>query len=159
MKNLLATIAAASTLAQGGTLFLGAYPNSVIVFDEQKGQIADRIHLDTGLPTSMRLSLDRKKIYVTTNDNSGVEVIDVATHKVLNHFVLNTPTVRYRFNGGTADPGDKVFYTVTTEMKKLVDLYEIGKPKYTVIDLAQQKIVRTVDIPPKDENANAGGGG
>jgi len=159
MKNLLATIAAASTLAQGGTLFLGAYPNSVIVFDEQKGQIADRIHLDTGLPTSMRLSLDRKKIYVTTNDNSGVEVIDVATHKVLNHFVLNTPTVRYRFNGGTADPGDKVFYTVTTEMKKLVDRYEIGKPKYTVIDLAQQKIVRTVDIPPKDENANAGGGG
>ena len=74
----------------GATLFLGAYPDSVLVFDEAKGQIVDRIPLVTGLPTSMRLSLDRKKIYVTTNDHSGIEVIDVATRKVTNHFVLNT---------------------------------------------------------------------
>jgi DNA-binding beta-propeller fold protein YncE len=152
-------LVAACALVRGGTLFLGAYPNSVLVFDEEKGQIVDRIHLETGLPTSMRLSMDRKKIYVTTNTHSGVEVIDVATHKVLNHFVLNTATLHYRFNGGTPDPDDKVFYAVTTEMKKLADRYEIGKPKYTVIDLAQQKIVRTVDILSKDENANAGGGG
>lgn len=158
MKTLFAMLVVGA-LARGGTLFLGAYPNSLVVFDEDKGQIVDRVHLETGLPTSMRLSLDRKKIYVTTNDHSGVEVIDVATHKVLNHFVLNTATQYYRFNGGTADPEDKVFYTVTTEMKKLADRYEIGKPKYTVIDLAQQKIARTVDIPAKDENANAGGGG
>ena len=159
MKRLLSMLAAGCGLAYGGTLFLGAYPNSVIVFDEAKGQIADRIHLDTGLPTSLRLSLDRKKIYVTTNDHSGVEVIDVATHKVLNHFVLNTEAKRFRFNGGTPDPEGKIFYTVTTEMNKLADRYEIGKPKYTVIDLAQQKIVKTVDILNQDENANVGGFG
>jgi len=159
MTKILLTFAAACALASGGTLFLGAYPNAIIVFDEAKGQIADRIHLDTGLPTSLRLSLDHKKVYVTTNDRSGVEVIDVATHKVLNHFVLNSDTKRFRFNGGTPDPGDKIFYTVTTEMNKLADRYEVGKPKYTVMDLAQQKIVKTVDIPPQDENANIGGFG
>jgi len=135
---------------------MGAYPDSVIVFDEGKGQIVEKIPLTTGLPTSMRLSLDRKKIYVTTNDHSGLEVIDVATRKVTNHFVLNTPTKRYRFNGGVPDPENKVFYTVTTEMNKLSDRYEIGKLKYTVIDLAQQKIVKTADIAKEDENANAG---
>jgi hypothetical protein len=83
-------------------------------------------------------------------------VIDVATRKVINHFALNTPTKRFRFNGGVADPQDKVFYTVTTEMNKLNDRYEIGKLKYTVIDLAQQKIVKTTDIAKEDENANAG---
>src|SRR5438309_8563236 len=134
-----------SAVAPAATLFLGAYPDSIIVFDEAKGQVVDRIRLSTGLPTSMRLSLDRKKIYVTTNDHSGVEVLDAATHKVINHFVLNTPTKRYRFNGGVPDPQDKLFYTVTTEMNKLNDRYEIGKPKYTVIDLAEQKIVRTAD--------------
>src|SRR5713226_3149409 len=101
MKRLLSMLAACCGLAYGGTLFLGAYPNSIIVFDEAKGQIVDRVHLDTGLPTSLRLSMDHKKIYATTNDHSGVEVIDVATHKVLNHFVLNTDTKRFRFNGGT----------------------------------------------------------
>ena len=76
----------------------------MIVFDEAKGKIVDRIHLETGLPTSLRLSHDKKKIFVTTNDHAGVEVIDVATHKVLNHFVLDNGTKRYRFNGGAPDP-------------------------------------------------------
>ena len=149
-------LALSCSAASGATLFMGAYPDSVIVFDEGKGQVVDKINLTTGLPISMRLSMDRKKIYVTTNDHSGLEVIDAATHKVTNHFVLNTPTKRYRFNGGVPDPEDKVFYTVTTEMNKLNDRYEIGKPKYTVIDLAQQKVVKTVDVPREDENANAG---
>src|SRR5262249_33695134 len=112
-----------------------------------------------GLPMSMRLSQDRKTIYVTTNDHSGIEVIDVATHKVINQFVLNTATKRYRFNSGVADPDGKLFYAVTTEMNKLSDRYEIGKPKYTVIDLAEKKIVKTVDIPREDENANGAGRG
>ena len=156
MKTLFSILVLSCAVVPGATLFMGAYPDSVIVFDEGRGQIVEKIPLVTGLPTAMRLSLDRKKIYVTTNDHSGLEVIDVATRKVINHFVLNTPTKRYRFNSGVADPQDKVFYTVTTEMNKLNDRYEIGKLKYTVIDLAQQKIVKTADIAKEDENANAG---
>src|SRR5262245_34097441 len=124
MKTLLTVLTLLTllpTVASGATLFMGAYPDSIIVFDAGKGQIVDRIRLSSGLPTSMRLSQDRKKIYVTTNDHSGIEVIDVATRKVVNHFVLNTPTKRYRLNGGVPDPQDKLFYTVTTEMNKLND--------------------------------------
>jgi DNA-binding beta-propeller fold protein YncE len=159
VKKAFCLLALSSALAHAGTLFLGMYPNWVAVFDESKGQIVDRIHLETGLPTSLRLSQDRKKIYATTNDQSGIEVIDIATRKVVNHFVLNAPDRRFRFNGGVPDPQEKVFYTVTTEMIKLSDRAEIGKPKYTVIDLAAQKIVKTVDIPREDENENAAGGG
>lgn len=159
MRYLAAALTLSCALARGGTLFLGAYPNSILVFDESKGQVVDRIHLDTGLPAAMRISEDRKTIYVTTNDHSGVEVIDVATHKVTSHFVLDTPAKRYRFNGGVPDPEGKVLYAITTEINKQTDRYEIGKPKYTVIDLQQQKIVKAVDIPQADENANSGGGG
>jgi len=56
-------------------------------------------------------------------------VIDVATRKVTSHFVPNTATKRYRFNGGVPDPAGRFFYTVTTEMNKLKDRYEIGKPQ------------------------------
>ncbi|WP_068875981.1 MULTISPECIES: hypothetical protein [unclassified Phenylobacterium] len=154
----LAAVAAAvaGTPAQASTLFMGAYPNSLIVFDEAKGAVVQRIPLATGLPTSLRASNDRKTIYVTTITNSGIEVVDVATRKVTNRFSLNTPNLRYRFNGGAPDPSGKLFYTVVTEIRKGVDRYEVGKPKYAVIDLAQQKIVATYDIAKEDEDGARG---
>ena len=76
---------------------------------KQKAQIVDRIPLDTGTPMSIRLSPDHKKIYVTTIDHNGIEVIDVATRKVINHFVLNTPTKQYRlFSGNAGSRGQAV---------------------------------------------------
>src|SRR3984957_1771921 len=93
MNAKFSVLALAGALAIGpvtaATLFMGGYPNSVLVFDEAKGQIVDRIPLTTGLPTSMRLSMDRKKLFVTTNDHAGVEVIDVASPKVINTFFSN----------------------------------------------------------------------
>jgi DNA-binding beta-propeller fold protein YncE len=148
-----------------GTLFSGSYPNLVLVIDEAQGKIVDTITLETGLPTSVRLSQDKKTLFVSTNDHSGVEVIDVATHKVLTHFVLNDATHRYRLQGGAPDPEGKLLYTTTTQITKQADRYEIGKPKYTIIDIAQQKIVKTVDQPtepattPGDAAAAAAGGG
>src|ERR1700722_9762510 len=159
MKKLLSILTLSSAMASAATVFLGAYPDSLLVFDESKGQVVDHIKLSTGLPTAIRLSMDGKKIYVTTNDHGGIEVVDVATHKVLNHFVLNTATKHYRFTGGAPDPTDKFFYTVTQEMDKQADRYEVGKLQYTVIDLTQQKISKTVEIPKEDEMANSGGFG
>lgn len=146
-----AALLVASLPVHAATLFISAYPDSVLVFDEAKGQVVDQIKLSTGLPVGMRLSFDHKKIYVITNDHSGVEVLDVATHKITNHFVLNTATKHYRFYGGTPDPQDKFLYTITTEMEKQADRFEVGKPKYTIIDLAEQKISKTFPVPPEEE--------
>ncbi len=147
----MALLAAAAT---AGTLYLPAYPAAVLVFDESKGQIVDRISLATGTPMSVRLAPDHKKIYVTTIDHNGIEVIDVATRKVINHFVLNTETKQYRFRGGAVDPDGKLFYTVTREIDKLPEHFEVARAKYTVIDLAQQKIIRTADMSREDELTN-----
>jgi hypothetical protein len=159
MRQLLVLIAACSVLtlvATAGTLYLPAYPAHVLVFDEQKAQIVDRIPLSTGAPLGIRLSSDHKKIYVTTIDHNGIEVIDVATRKVTNHFVLNTGTKQYRFFNGAADPEGKLFYAVTKEITKFPEHYEVSKPKYTLIDLQQQKIVKTVEIPKEEEGTNQG---
>src|ERR1700734_4285837 len=116
MKCLFLLVALFAAVASAGTLYLPAYPASVLVFDESKGQVVDRIPLETGTPMSMRLAPDHKKIYVTTIDHNGIEVIDVASRKVINHFVLNTATTQYRFRGGAGDPQGKLFYTVTREI-------------------------------------------
>jgi len=153
---LAASCAVAAGIARAGTLYLPAYPASVLVFDEAKGQIVDRIPLSTGTPMSIRLTPDHKKIYVTTIDHNGIEVIDVATRKVIDHFELNTPTKQYRIFNGTPDPSGKFFYAVTKEITEFPEHFEVAKPKYTVIDLQQQKIVKLVDIPKEEESQNTG---
>lgn len=154
MKRLFLLLASSLALASAGTLYLPVYPAGVLVFDEGKGQIVDRIPLTTGTPMAIRLSADHKKIYVNTIDHNGIEVIDVATRKVVNHFVLNTPTKQIRFWNGTPDPEGKLFYTMSKEIEKFPDHYEVGKVKYTVIDLEQQKVVKTVDVPKAEQGVN-----
>ncbi len=154
MRRLLSLLPLFAAVASAGTLYLPAYPAAVLVFDEAKGQIVDRIPLQTGTPMSMRLAPDHKKIYVTTIDHNGIEVIDIASRKVINHFELNTPTKQYRFRGGAVDPDGKLFYTVTREIDRLPEHFDVARAKYTVIDLQQQKIVKTVDMPAEDERTN-----
>src|ERR1700685_1675197 len=121
---LAAGCAALAGFAGAATLYLPASPAAVLVFDEAKAQIVDRIPLTTGTPMSIRLSPDHKKIYVTTIDHNGIEVIDVATRKVINHFELNTPTKQYRLFSGTPDPEGKFFYAVVKEITKFPEHYE-----------------------------------
>jgi hypothetical protein len=154
MKRLLSLLAFFAAAASAGTLYLPAYPSAVLVFDESKGQVVDRIPLETGTPMSIRLTPDHKKIYVTTIDHNGIEVIDVGTRKVTNHFFLNTATKQYRFRGGAVDPNGKLFYTVTREIDKLQEHFDVQRAKYTVIDLDQQKIVKTADMTLEDERSN-----
>jgi hypothetical protein len=159
MKKLLPTFVALCASASAGTLYMGAYPNAILVFDEAQGKIVDRIPITSGLPGQLRLSQDRKKIFVTTLDHSGIETIDIATRKVIDKFTLNTETKRYRLSGGAPDPDGKLIYTTLTEIEKKSDRFEVSKPKYAVIDMVQHKIDRTVEIPREDENANGGGRG
>jgi hypothetical protein len=159
MRYLLLFLVVFAAFASGGTLFLPAYPNALLVFDEGKGQIVDRIPLTTGTPRAIRLSQDHKKIYVSTIDRNGIEVVDVASRKVINHFVLNTATKQFRFRSGVPDPNGKLFYCVSKEIDKLAEHYEVNKAKYTIIDLDQQKIVKTADIAPEDQFANEAGFG
>lgn len=148
---------AVSGIAHAASLFMGAYPDSVVVFDDKKGALIDRIKLETGLPTSLRLSQDKKFIYVTTLTNGGVEVIDVATRKVVKNLTLNTPTARYRFSGGVPDPSGKLFYTVATKIDKNLDRYDVEEPKFTIIDLDKKEVIKTVALAEEDENALRGG--
>ncbi|HEY7388142.1 MAG TPA: hypothetical protein VH640_06510 [Bryobacteraceae bacterium] len=150
--------AALCLTAAAGTIFLPAYPANVLVIDESTQKILENVPTEIGLPTGAYLSYDRKKIYLTTQDHNGIAVLDIATRKIINHFELNSGNRQLRFRRIAPDPEDKVVYTVVTEADKLPDRFEIGKPKYAVIDLAQHKIIRTVDMEPDDRGPNQGFG-
>jgi DNA-binding beta-propeller fold protein YncE len=152
-----AALAALATLpASAATLFMGSYPDQLLIFDEGKAAVTGKLKLDTGLPTSMVLSDDGKRIYVTTITTSGIEVVDTATRKIVTKFSLNDGTTRYRFWGGAADPTGRYFYTVITRFDKEVDRYKVSKPMYAVIDLKLQKVVRTAELDKEDEKSAGG---
>jgi DNA-binding beta-propeller fold protein YncE len=150
---LIAMWSAAATLspAQAGTMFLGGYPNQLMVIDEAKGKVTQEINLSTGLPMSMRLSDDQKLLYATTITTSGIEVMDVATRKIVNSFSLNTPAVRYRFTGGVADRSGRYFYILGTRIDKRLDAFRISKQQFMVVDLQTKQVVRTSDLEPDDQ--------
>jgi DNA-binding beta-propeller fold protein YncE len=154
----LIALAASGWAAQAGaaTLFMGSYPDSIVLFDEEKGAATGTLKLETGLPVSLQASGDKRRIYVTTITTSGIEVIDTATRKVINKFSLNDGATRYRFFGGTPDPTGQFFYTVVTRIDKGIDKYTVGKPQYAVVDLKARKIIRTADVPSEDERAGGG---
>lgn len=146
--------------AAQGTLYLGTWPHTIQVIDEAKQQVVDKIDLSTGIPGGIQLSEDRKTMYVNTLEKSGIEVIDVATRKVTNSFVLNEPRKQYRIRGAAVDPQGKFAYILFRTIEKKQDRFEIAKEtKFGVVDLAQKKIVRTGDVPKDEDQPGFGFGG
>jgi DNA-binding beta-propeller fold protein YncE len=135
----------------GAMLYVGVWQRTVLVIDEAQGKIVDRIQLTTGTPQSLTLSYDKKKIYATTWNN-GVEVIDLATRKVVSSFMLNEGERIVRMRGFAPDPNDQALYGTINVAVKKTDRFEIEKPKFAVIDLAQKKITKTFDFPKEHDS-------
>ena len=137
----------------GATLVLGGYPDKVMFVNEADGAISKTLTLDTGLPTRLVMSNDRKTIYATTITESGIEVIDAETREVVNSFSLNSPAVRYRFGGGAPGPQGRYFYTIGTRIEKEIDRYRVSDQQYLVIDLEERKVVRSINVAKEDRGS------
>jgi DNA-binding beta-propeller fold protein YncE len=160
MRTLFAlTTALISTAAAQGTLFVGTWPHTIQVVDEAKQKVVDRIELETGTSHAMIISDDRKTIYASTIEKNGIEVIDVATRKVTNAFVLDEGGKKMRLTAWAPDPSGKLIYSIVRPIEKKIDRFEVGKTQFAVIDLAQKKIVKFVDMPGGEDAATGGGRG
>ncbi len=153
MKSFLLSLLLTSGAIAQGTLFLGSWPNQIQVVDEKTQKVVDHIHLATGIAHGVQLSRDHKTIYAWTVDHNGIEVIDVATRKVTNSFVLDEGNKVTRFNSWAPDPEGKLIYLVIEVVEKKIDRFEISPIKFAVVDLAQKKIVRTYDFPKEEIQA------
>ena len=149
---------AARGAGPGPLLYAGALPAKILLIDEALEKIVDQVPLNTGVPQALRWSYDRKKIFAFTRRQSGIEVVDLASRKVTNHFVLNDGNRRVQLGNSTPDPEDRLLYATITVAVKHSDRFEIEKPRFAVIDLAQRKITRTADLPMIDGRPAGEGG-
>jgi hypothetical protein len=145
----------------GTLLYVAALPNKLLVLDEAQEKVVNQVTLPTGVGRGLVLSNDRKKIFINTWPRCGFEVIDRATDKVVNSFKLDLDdnSRRMWLRAFAVDPQDRLIYAVVNTRIKLVDRFEIEMPKFVVIDVAQQKIVKTFDYPKEELHAFSGFGG
>lgn len=137
----------AAAIPSGGLCYMGTWPHHVLVMDERKEAVIDRIELKTGVPFGLMLSADRKKLYATTIEQSGIETIDLATNKVVDSFVLDSGNRKERLAAYAIDTDGKYLYSIVAPTVKQIDRFDIEQAQFITVDLAQHKIVRRVDYP------------
>ncbi len=146
-----AASAATSGRPTGGLYYLGVWPHTILVMDEHKDAPVDKIQIKTGAPFNLILSSDKKKLYVTTIERSGIETIDLASRKLVDSFVLDSGGRRERLAAVAVDSAGKYLYSIISPAVKQIDSFDIEPAEFAVVDLAQHKIVRRVPFP-KDIN-------
>lgn len=158
MKKLGFWLLFSACLMQAKTLlYLGTWPNQVLVIDESTYQIVNRIQMQTDVPRNLVLTQDNSKILVVTLKDTGIETIDLSKNAVVDSFTLGSSNMRVAMAGLAVDPTGQFIYSNITTSKKLIDRWEIGSPKLSVIDLKQHKIVKEVEIPASERQQASGG--
>jgi DNA-binding beta-propeller fold protein YncE len=132
--------------AARGFMYLGTWPNKILVIDEAQGKIVDEIKLETGTPSNLTVTRDKKTMVVITTQ-MNIEVVDLAARKVLSHFSLNEGNRRVFPLGGALDPQGRYLYATLRGATKEIDRYKLDKAKFAVIDLQEKKVVKTFDFP------------
>lgn len=152
MRKLLFLLPLAAAVACAQKMYVGAWPGRIMIIDEKSGNVEGDIKLNSGTAArSLFLSGDKKSLVAMTHKESTFETIDLATRKVTDSFQLTEGNKRVRIDAGPSpDKETKLFYAITRDITKKIDRFEIGKRKFSVIDMAQKKIVRQVDVPAAD---------
>ena len=131
--------------AGSGTIYLGSYTKRIVVIDEATEKVTAEIPLTTGIPWSVRLSPDGGRFYIENADQEHIEVVDLATRRVVDAFTLSDATKRVRVLAFAVDPQHPVMTLVTRTATKLSDRFEIGSPTFVRYDLKDHKVIG--DVP------------
>jgi hypothetical protein len=141
--------------AGNGTLIIGTYPKQFWIIDEASEKIIGTIPMQSGIPRRTSLSFDRKRFYTVEAGMEKVEILDIASRKTLDTFVLSEGNKKVRIRSLEPDPLNRFVILLTTTTSKLIDRYEITPPTLMQYDLAQHKITRTIPWPNKEVRQNA----
>jgi hypothetical protein len=134
-----------------GKLYLGGRPDRIFVIEEATEKVVDEIHCKTGTPAELALSEDRKRFYLVNVNFEDVEIVDIASRKVIDTFRLSDGAKKIRLFGFAADPLNRFMILLTKSSSKLSDRFELGPPTLLQYDLKEHKVVRTIPWPKGEE--------
>ncbi|HVO98351.1 MAG TPA: WD40 repeat domain-containing protein [Bryobacteraceae bacterium] len=134
-----------------GTLYLGGRPNHIAIIDEATEKLVGEIRTKTGTPAQITLSQDKKRFYCVDMSFENIEIIDIASRKVIDTFTLSEGNKKARIFGFEPDPLDRFIIVMTKTATKLPDRWEISAPTLQQYDLKDHKVMRTIPWPKGEE--------
>ena len=134
-----------------GTMYVGAWPNKILILDEASEKVTGAIDVVSGLPSRMTLTRDRSRIYFVNSLGESVEIIDLNTRKSIDHFTLSEGRKKTRIRGMIPDSLNRFVILLTKTAEKKIDRFEIGPPTLVVYDLKEHKVSRTIPWPNNEE--------
>jgi len=133
-------------VSSGQFMYIGTLDKKLLVIDENKEEVVDKIQLE-GIPRTTELSWDGKKLFIFTTQ-MALETVDLVNRKSLGLFSLSDSRSRpRRFNGLAVDPTGRYLYTVMRNVVKDIDQYHIDPPQFVAIDVQDKKIVKAFPFP------------
>ncbi len=154
---LLLWIAACCVFAQDrltggdGMLYLGGFPDRILMIDEASEKVIGQITTKTGIPRNMQLSQDRTRFYLMDATFQHMEIADIATRKSIGSFTLSEGNKKVRIRSYAVDPLHRVMVLLTKTATKQLDRWEIGPPVLQLYDLKENKVTRTIPWPKGEE--------
>ncbi len=142
---------AAAQSGGNGTIYMGAYDESIWVIDEQTLEVSGKIQMQTGIPRSFRLSHNRERLYVRDATTHNVEVVDLASQRSIDKFTLSEGNVTVRINGFNIDPQERFAILLVKSYTKLIDRFEIGPSILLRYDLQTHTVTDTIPWPDEEE--------
>jgi hypothetical protein len=143
LAPLLAAPAQGPGIEPGRFLWLGVWPNRILVFDTAKDEVVGSIPLRKGVAFDFTLTRDRKRLFVSTDRMEGFEIVDVPRREVVDDFRLSTDERIVRLDDIVELPGGKRVLLSVTPVKKEIDRYAIEKKEVWLFDLEKREKVKS----------------
>src|SRR5262245_52361874 len=151
----LPSLAGEAPSGEPGTLFMTARPGRILVADEDTFKVTGEIPLPKtrpGLPYPLVLSEDHNRFFSFGINMEDVDVVDIATRKVVDTFRFSEGNKKVRIDGypGVGSYGNLIALPIRSATK-LVDRFEISPKTLVEYDIEHKKIARTLPWPDDEE--------
>ncbi len=130
-----------------GTIYMGAYNNSVYVIDEATLEVTRRIPTTTGIPNRFELAPDNRTLYIRDAAMEHIEVVDLAEGRSVDAFTLSAGNTKVRIRTMAVDPGEEYILLAVRSYAKLLDRFEVSDFELLRVDLATHEVTDTIALP------------
>ena len=132
---------------QTATWYIPTYTHDILVWDEASEQIVDRIEVEHLIPNETTLNEARDRLYVQDATMQHVEIVDLATRRVVDSFSLNEGDTWVRINELAVHPSDEQALLTVKRYTKGRDRYTVEGPFILEYDLRTKEVTDTLEWP------------
>ncbi len=137
-----------------------ARPGRVMILDEATFKPIGEVPLPKAAPGPsypLQLSRDRKRFYSYSSNLEDIEVVDIASRKIVQTIRLSEGNKKVRFDAYEGGGESARFLALAVRAAtKLVDRFEIGPKTLVEYDLEKKKLGRTLPWPKGEEQDRVG---